>query len=145
MKKFAVLAALAMTIGLIPTHAAADHVNFIPDAKDCAEMAAPGGVFTDPDQSDRGALCTSDGNAANGPEYYLGGEGQTETAYPDEDHQAGDACGALVIGGQVASATRSDDPATDEDERLDWDWIHVHDPDGVADSGDEFDHHHSCD
>lgn len=145
MKRLAALAALAVVVGLIPAPAGADHVNFIPDARDCAGMAAPGGVFTDADQSDRGASCVSDGNAANGPEYYLGGEGQTETAYPDEEHQAGEACGALVVGGEVLAATRSDDPNTGEDERLDWDWVHTHDPDGVPGSGDEFDHHHTCD
>lgn len=88
----------------------------------------------------------SDDNAGNGAEYYLGGEGQTESAYPDEpDHAAGDLCGALVIGGQVISATRTDDPTTAANESLDWDWIHGHDPDGVPNSGDETNHHHTCD
>jgi hypothetical protein len=45
--------------------------------------------------------------------------------------------------GQVVSATRPDDPNTAEDERLDWDWNHVHDPDGVPNSDDEVTHHHT--
>jgi hypothetical protein len=115
------------------------------DALECAN--APAGVWdqtdendesADDDDSDRGMVCVSDGDPANGAEYYLGGEGQTETAYPDApDHQAGDPCGAIVSAGEVLSATRPDDPATPEDERLDWDWTHTHD--------DGSDHHHTCD
>jgi hypothetical protein len=125
----------------------ADHVFAVPDAADCATMAAPGGVVTDPDQPDRGAVCLSDGNAGNGIEYYLGGEAAAESPHPDTgpDDLPGDACGAVVIGGEVLAATRADDPATPADEQLDWDWNHLHDPDGVPGTGDEFSHHHTCD
>ncbi|MGH2748074.1 MAG: hypothetical protein ACRDKB_09145 [Actinomycetota bacterium] len=144
--RIAAVVVTVVAIGFVPLQASADHVNFIPDAQDCLEMAAPGGTFTDPDQADRGAECVSDGNPANGVEYYLGGEAQTEAAYEDDpEHVPGDACGALVVAGQVLTATRPDNPDTAADERLDWDWLHLHDPDGVPDSGDEFQHHHTCD
>lgn len=138
--------AAALAVGLIPTAAEADHVFFIPDAKDCTEMAAPGGTFLDPDQADRGAECVSDGDPSNGAEYYLGGEAQTESAYTDDpEHKAGDACGAVVVGGEVLTATRPDNPSTPEDERLDWDYVKIIDPDGIPGSGDEFEVHVTCD
>jgi hypothetical protein len=140
------VALAAAVLVIAPLSAGADHVTPIPDAKDCAEMAAPGGEFTDAAQPDRGAECKSDGVAANGPEFYVGGEGQSESAYADNpEHVAGDPCGAVVVGGQVASSTRPDDPATAANEQLDWDWVHTHDPDGVPNSGDEVAHHHTCD
>jgi hypothetical protein len=118
--------------------AVADHTFFVPDAKDCQQLAAPGAVVQDPGQADRGAVCVSDGNAANGAEYYLGGEASAETPHPDDPTaQPGDVCGALVVGGQVGSASRADDPVTPENEGLDWDWIHTH-ADGTS-------HHHTCD
>jgi hypothetical protein len=139
--------ATAVLVSVVMAGAAvADHTFFVPDAKDCKEMAAPGGVVTDPGQADRGMACISDGNAANGVEYYLGGEAQAETPHPDDPTaQPGETCGALVVGGQVGSASRVDDPATAEHEGLDWDWNHPHDPDGVPGTGDEFSHHHTCD
>ena len=146
MRKAAFFAAVfAMAVFGGPVRA--DHVAPIIDAKDCASAPAPGpGAVTDPDQADRGASCFSDGDPANGPEQYVGGEAQTEFAYEDDpEHVAGDACGAVVSGGEVQTATRPDDPATPEDERLDWDWMHPHDPDGIPDTGDEFLHHHTCD
>lgn len=57
---------------------------------------------------------------------------------------AGDSCGAVVVNGQVQSATRPDNPATAADERLDSDFQHLHDPDPTI-IGDEFFHHHTCD
>ena len=141
---FFVLLSVALASG-VP--GSADHVFAVPDALDCANSAAPGfGAVSDPAQQDRGAVCTSDGNPANGPEHYVGGEAQTESAYPDDPmSQPGDQCGAVVFSGNVASATRPDDPATPANEQLDWDWMHPHDPDGVPGTGDEFTHHHTCD
>lgn len=130
--------AMVAALSLLPVASSADHVYPIPDARDCAKSAAPGfGAITDPQQTDRGAGCVSDGNAANGPEWYVGGEAQTEYAYPDDpESQPGDACGAVVVGGQVLSATRPDNPSTPENEQLDWDWVHTH-ANGQK-------HHHTC-
>lgn len=142
------IAAIMLASVALVGSATADHVFAVPDAADCLTMAAPGAVVTDPDQADRGAACASDGNAANGVEYYLGGEAAAESGHPDADPESdlpGDACGAFVVGGEVLAATRVDDPATEADESLDWDWSHPHDPDGIPDSGDEFNHHHTCD
>lgn len=150
-KSLPVAAVFAVAISwLAPAPAGADHVFAVPDALDCLHSAESFTV-TDPDQSDRGASCEKapDGSIA----LYVGGEGQTETAYDDpnntdpaEQHQAGDPCGAVVIGGSVASATRVDDPATPENEQLDWDWIHTHPgPDGLVGTTDDVPHHHTCD
>lgn len=141
------VALVVLPVALLPLPGATNHVFPVPDAKDCALSAAPGlGAVPDPSQQDRGAVCVSDGNPANGPEEYVGGEASAEQPYPDDPmSQPGDSCGAVVVGGQVQSATRPDDPATAEDERLDWDWMHLHDPDGIPGTGDEFQHHHTCD
>lgn len=135
--RLATVLVLALGFLFVPGTSSADHVFNVPDAKDCAQ-SAPGAipVTTDPDEPDRGAACVSDGNASNGPEYYLGGEAATEKAYPGEDHEAGESCGAVVVGGEVLSATRSDDPGTNANESLDWDWIHTHS------NGSK--HHHTC-
>lgn len=138
---------VVLVLMVLPVLASADHVAPIKDALDCALSPAPGFVETDPEQQDRGATCVSDGNAANGPEHYVGGEAQAEFEHPDSQPGAVDspACGAVVEGGRVLSGTRADDPATAQDERLDFDWMHPHDPDGVPGTGDEFSHHHTCD
>lgn len=138
------IAGVGLAAFLFPGSATGDHVFPVRDALDCT-LAPESFVDDDPNQDDRGAVCVSDGNPANGAELYVGGEAQTETAYADNpEHVAGDSCGAVVVEGQVQSATRLDDPATPEDERLDWDWQHLHDPDPLI-IGDEFFHHHTCD
>jgi hypothetical protein len=131
----------------LPAGASTGEDDPILDAADC--LLAPEGVHqaTDPDSegdddSDRGYGCVSDGNPANGVEYYLGGEARTEFAYTgspqaEPAHQAGEECGVVVVAGQVVSATRADDPATAEDERLDFDYVET-----LADGTTV---HHTCD
>lgn len=118
----------------------ADHVEPVPDGVDCAHMPAGTHTVTTSEQ-DRGAVCVSDGNPANGAEYYLGGDAQTEEDYPDTpENDTGESCGALIVDGTVVSGTRPDDPNTPEDERADWDWMHTHfNSDGTTTL-----HHHTC-
>jgi hypothetical protein len=105
--------------------------NDIPDGADCAGSAQGASVHHavldggDPTTSelDRGAICVSDGNASNGAEVYLGGEAQAEE---EGNPDAGGACGAAILGGQVLSGNPDWDnpgpdatPGTADDEHCD--------------------------
>lgn len=125
MRRVATMLALLAILGF-GSGALADHVPAVPDALDCTNAAA-GIAPTTTAETDRGAVCVSDGNAANGAELYVGGDAQTESDYPDTpENDTGEPCGAVVVGGRVGSATRPDDPATAANEALDWDWMHNH-------------------
>ncbi|MGH9194685.1 MAG: hypothetical protein ACRD1T_02975, partial [Acidimicrobiia bacterium] len=114
---------VVLTMLVLPFLATANHVAPLKDALDCALSAAPGFVETDPEQQDRGATCVSDGNPANGPEHYVGGEVQAEFEHPDAVPGStpvdSPACGAVVEGGRVLAGTRPDDPATAANEAYD--------------------------
>jgi hypothetical protein len=136
MSRVLVLTAVTTGLLLVPSAGSANHVPAVPDGLDCANLPAGAHPVTTSEQ-DRGAACVSDGNAYNGAEYYVGGDAATEEDYPDTpENDTGEACGAVIVGGQVASATRPDDPNTPANEAIDWDWMHSH-PDGTQ-------HHHTC-
>lgn len=136
MSKVLAPAALVAAVLLLPLPGSADHVPAVPDGLDCANLPAGAHPVTTSEQ-DRGAACISDGNAYNGAEYYVGGDAVTEEDYPDTpEDDTGEPCGAVIVGGQLVSGTRPDDPSTLANEAFDWDWMHPH-PDGTV-------HHHTC-
>lgn len=136
------LVLVALLLAVLPSSpVAATHLEPVPDGVDCANLpAGTHSVMTS--EQDRGAVCVSDGNPANGAEQYVGGDAQADEAYPDNpDHQPTEPCGATIAAGKVLSGTRPDDPATPEDERADWDWQHLH---GFDPEGNPIFHHHTC-
>lgn len=99
MRKLAFVLAAVLGLGFLGGAALA---NDIPDGADCASQAAGAQNYSGSEQ-DRGAVCVSDGNAGNGAEAYVGGEGSAEGA-------GGAPCGAVI----VAGATVAGDPDWDK-------------------------------
>lgn len=122
-----ILAVLALVFA-VPMLGAA---NDIKDGQDCAESeqgatvenAVLDGADPTTAELDRGAVCVSDGDDANGADVYVGGEVQAEEeGNPD---YAG-ACGAIIVGGNALAGEADWDNAgedgiegTEDDEHCD--------------------------
>jgi hypothetical protein len=98
------LTALAIASLAIPVTASADD---IPDGADCAATTGPSlQVPAGPDgDNDRGYACVAGGGVAVA---YIGGELQAEE---EGNPDAGGACGAVIVGGQVLSGNADWDNA----------------------------------
>jgi hypothetical protein len=100
-KLFAILGVFALVVA-VPILGTA---NDISDGQDCAESAQGASVEhavlngDDPTTAelDRGAVCLSDGDDANGADVYVGGEIQAEE---EGNPDFGGACGAIIVGGE---------------------------------------------